>query len=221
MRSPVAAHLADEVVDERRLERHLGDDLLDRLAVDADPSGARAARDGRGPALVGERLLEANDLALQTPDAGEGQLAPVGSPCGSSSPPSARTITSSAGISPRRRRSPTSSSARTAIGIPARARRSAICPTSMRRPICDFLLGGEQRDLADLLQIQTDRVLTLRRQRREGFLGDRRQLLGLFLGEDRRFRLLRGERGRHHAVGSISRVVSLNVIVSPSPISCL
>src|SRR5438552_18156287 len=67
-----APPLADEVIDQRRLERHVGDGLLDPRAVRRDlllhvrPAGRRAP-------LVGQRLFEARDLALKPANATEGQ----------------------------------------------------------------------------------------------------------------------------------------------------
>ena len=67
----MTADLGDEVVDQRRLERHPGDDLLDRLPVGCDPLGIVGLRGRRAP-LVAQRLLETDDLTLQAPDSREG-----------------------------------------------------------------------------------------------------------------------------------------------------
>src|SRR5438477_10523677 len=66
------SHLADEIVDQRRLQRHVGDRLLDAgamgrdLLLDVGPSCG-------GSALVAQRLLEPRDFALQAADAAERQ----------------------------------------------------------------------------------------------------------------------------------------------------
>ena len=172
----VAAHLADQVVDERRLERHLGDDLLDGLALDADRPQHSGARGRRAPAVVAatprRRPILRSSRRTRAKASSTGLIS-----LASSSPPSGRTMTSSAAISPRRSRSPTSSRARTAIGMPGQRPPQRDLPHLDTPADLHFLLGGQERDLADLLQIQPDRVLALGRQRSEDLLRDRRKVL--------------------------------------------
>ena len=67
----------------------------------------------------------------------------------------------------------------------------------------DLLAGGQERDLPDLLQIQSDRVFALRGKGRQHFVRNRRRaLFGFFLDERYGRGLLGflGEHGRRHGV---------------------
>src|SRR5205814_188701 len=65
-----AADRHHDLVDQRRLERHLRDDLLDRAALRLD-EGLVALTRRRGAALVPEAFLQALDLPRVTTDARE------------------------------------------------------------------------------------------------------------------------------------------------------
>ena len=69
---PAAPDLRHQLVDEGRLERHLSDYLLDGLAGRRDRRCRRLPA-GTGPNASEERAFEPRDLALQAPDAREGQ----------------------------------------------------------------------------------------------------------------------------------------------------
>src|SRR5207245_10741758 len=94
----------------------------------------RALAIGGRPPPGGERGLEPADLPLEPADALERQHHRADGLC-FELPALGSTITSSAGISPRRNLSPTARSTSTAIGLPTSVRRRAIWPTSIRRPI--------------------------------------------------------------------------------------
>ena len=156
---PAAAHLGDELVDQRRLQGHVGDHVLHRLARVGDGSRRALAIGGRPPP-GGERGLEPADLPLEPADALERQHHRADGLCfelpalGEHDYVVGRHFASTQLIPNREEcldghRDPDE---RTAKGDLA-----DLDPSSD----LDFLRCSEQGDLADLLQVETDRILAL------------------------------------------------------------
>ena len=156
----VATHLRHEIIDQHRLQGHVGDDLLDRLALHGhrvDQDGPRRLR----AALVGERLAELRNPALAPADPSERQqhrldLLRFRAPAlrqddhvGRRGLAAAEPVAHLEERADRHRNS--------GERLPKR-NLTDLDPTSD----FDFLLSGEERNLADLPGVTSERVLALR-----------------------------------------------------------
>src|SRR5919106_616142 len=176
------ADRADDLVDQRGLERHLGHDLLDRRALRLDRTQMALARH-RGAPPVAERFLEPLDLVRMAADPGKGEqhgpdrLGLELAALGQDDHIVGRNLFATEAVADVEQRGhghrdPSQSAAQGDLAdLDAAAD-------------FDFLPRGQEGNLADLLEIEADGILALARQRREGFR-PRCRLLDV-LGEDGR-----------------------------------
>ena len=178
----VASHLRDELVHQRRLERYLGDDLLDRLAAGRDRLGPRSSlRAPRGG-------LQAGDLPLKPAQPSERQEHGLEFPrvelaaFRQHDDVVGRDLTTT---------QPVADVEEGLDGHRHTGESPAECHLSHFDSAADLdlLRRGQERDLADLLEVQADRVFATRGG---GGLEDERPggLLDLLLESDGSLRLV-------------------------------
>ena len=174
-----------QLIDQRRLERQVLEHRLDRGPVLRDPLVV-VRPGGLAPPLVRERRLQALDLTLEPPDARER---------GQARPDLARGGLTTLGqedhvverdllvTDPIHEREQLRGGVGHAAEGPAQRDLADLDSLTDR----DLLLGLEQGDLADLLQVEAHRILSRGGRRPQGRLGERRGLVQL-------------DRGVHHAI---------------------
>ena len=163
------AHHRDELVDERGLERHVRHHLLDGGALGFH--GTQGALTGGGRAsLVVKALVETGDLALVTPHAREGQKhRPDGlrlelAALGQNDDVISGNLLATQTIAHVEER--TDGHRDTGEGAAKRDLPDLDASADLHLLAC-----GQERHLADLFQVQPDRILALARERRDGLGG--------------------------------------------------
>ncbi len=171
------ADIDHQLIDQRRLQRQVLQHRLDRGAVLRDPLGVVGPR-GLAAPLVGQRRLQALDLPLQAPDAGERGQARADLARGGLAAfrqqdhvvqrnlVVAHAVHQREQLRGRVRDAPERAAQGDLADLDALADR-------------DLLLRLEQGDLADLLQVEAHRILGRRGRGSQGGLGERGRLVQL------------------------------------------